>query len=138
MYKATNIQQYGLSIGAIARTAEGKYVLHRDRAGILRMITGTLEPGETPAQCIEREILEEAGLSGLVSGYAGATINIVVDDRGMWEKVTLWHYVDVTGRCPGRTDDLDCDVIEVGQDELCSALNHADRWPDDSMLTLWK
>lgn len=53
---------------------EGKVLLARNAKwpeGWYALITGFLERGETPEQCVLREVEEELGLSGSIAGFVG-------------------------------------------------------------------
>jgi len=53
---------------------EGKVLLARNAQwpeGWYALITGFLERGETPEQCVLREVAEELGLEGRIAGFVG-------------------------------------------------------------------
>ncbi len=56
-----------IGIAAAARTPDGKWVLiRRADTGTWALPGGTLEWGETLRECIAREMVEEAGIAGVV------------------------------------------------------------------------
>ena len=62
-------------VGAVLRDATGRLLLVR-RAnepgrGLWSVPGGRVEPGETPAEAVVREVAEETGLAGAVTGLAG-------------------------------------------------------------------
>ncbi len=50
------------AVSALVRDAEGRLLVHRRPDGTWSLPAGAIEPGETPAQAIVRETLEETGL----------------------------------------------------------------------------
>lgn len=54
------------SVLVVVYTDAGQVLLleRRDRPGFWQSVTGSLEPGETPAQAARRELAEETGLRG--------------------------------------------------------------------------
>jgi 8-oxo-dGTP diphosphatase len=77
-------------VGAVVHDPRGRLLLirrgHAPSRGLWSLPGGRVEPGETPAQAVEREVLEETGLIvragepvGRVRIPAGAVVYDVVD-----------------------------------------------------------
>jgi 8-oxo-dGTP pyrophosphatase MutT (NUDIX family) len=49
-------------VAGVLRDEQGRVLLHRNLDGEWGVPAGAVEPGESPAQAIEREVLEETGL----------------------------------------------------------------------------
>jgi len=129
MYKssATNLQH--LSVGAILLTDQGDYVLHQ-KQDVFSFATGTLEGGESPVGCLQRELMEEMGATCRVEGYAGSSAITITDHRGTWIKTTLWHHCTLTSRDErARTDLHDGAVVVVSASALASLPKDQTRWP---------
>ena len=70
------IVRHGGAVGVIARKAAGGHILVRQyRKAVelpsLEIVAGTLEPGEDPAECARRELLEESGCTAASMRYLG-------------------------------------------------------------------
>ncbi|MEQ1911575.1 MAG: NUDIX domain-containing protein [Vicinamibacterales bacterium] len=50
------------AVSALVRDAEGRLLVHQRPDGTWSLPAGAIEPGETPAQAVVRETLEETGL----------------------------------------------------------------------------
>src|SRR3954462_10115637 len=50
------------AVSALVRDAEGRLLIHQRPDGTWSLPAGAIEPGETPAQAVVRETLEETGL----------------------------------------------------------------------------
>jgi 8-oxo-dGTP pyrophosphatase MutT (NUDIX family) len=49
-------------VAGVLRDEQGRVLLHRNRGGDWGLPAGAVEPGESPAHAIVREVLEETGL----------------------------------------------------------------------------
>ncbi|OGV86160.1 MAG: hypothetical protein A2340_02580 [Lentisphaerae bacterium RIFOXYB12_FULL_60_10] len=83
------------AVAALARRGDGTFVLVRQyrlpvNADLLEIVAGTLDPGETPDQCIRREVREETGYDicrmeklgtlCLAPGYSDEQIHVYLVD----------------------------------------------------------
>lgn len=58
-------------MAAVLRDEQGRVLLHRNRDGAWGLPAGAVEPGESPADAIAREVLEETGLHARVERILG-------------------------------------------------------------------
>jgi len=91
-----------LGVGAVVRDAHGRVVLVRRRqpplAGQWSLPGGLVEVGETMADGVAREILEETGLTIEVGPIVEVLDRIIRDDEGR----VRYHYVLVDFVCEPR------------------------------------
>lgn len=50
------------AVAAVIRDSDGRVLFQQDRRGAWSLPAGAIEPGETPAQAVMREVWEETGL----------------------------------------------------------------------------
>ena len=114
--RATSRMDFGIRVGAVVER-DGALLLVRhqkpDREPYWVLPGGRLEPGETIPECAEREMLEEAGLSGRFAGVLYVS-EFLREGR---------HTVDVTARvevAPGEEATLgsDPEVAEGSEQTL--------------------
>jgi 8-oxo-dGTP diphosphatase len=87
----------GVKLGTLAYVRRGDETLMLRRpdaghpqAGKHNGLGGKLEPGESPEECLRREVLEEAGLVVLESEYKGLITFPDFDGRDDWY---VWVYL---------------------------------------------
>lgn len=127
-FRAVNENPYHLSVGVILKTEEGWYVLHR-RDDVYSCVTGTVDDNESLEECVHREVMEEMGVTCSIDSYAGGTICTVADQRGTFQKTTVWFMCTKTSEYGMRTDDLDASVVEIPEEGLCIVDTDLPRWP---------
>ena len=59
------------AVAALIRDHQGRFLVHQRPDGSWSLPAGAVEPGETPAQAIAREVLEETGLIVRAERVAG-------------------------------------------------------------------
>lgn len=81
----------GLKLCTLAYVREGDRTLmlrrppdHRDQAGKYNGLGGKFEPGESPEQCLRREVLEESGLVVLAAELKGLITFPAFDGADDW------------------------------------------------------
>ncbi len=120
-----------LSVGAILRNRSGAYVLH-SKGGIYSFMTGTLEAGETPEQCLHRELSEEMGATCRIVAYAGTSVVECESEAAHpypMQKAIIWFDCELLATGGARVDDLDGNVVLIHPDELGSVAQDRGRWP---------
>lgn len=51
------------AVAAVVRDDEGRVLIQRSQHGVWSLPAGAIEPGESPAQAVAREVYEETGLN---------------------------------------------------------------------------
>src|SRR6185295_9420099 len=59
------------AVAAVIRDEHGRILIQRSRHGAWSLPAGAIEPGESPAQAVVREVYEETGLSVRVERILG-------------------------------------------------------------------
>ena len=73
-------------------------------------IGGKFEPGESPFDCIRREVLEETGLTLISPEYRGI-VTFVSNEFGT-QHMHLFHATEYTGKLNGSCDEGDLQWID--------------------------
>lgn len=68
----TATDRRAFSVAIFARHGDAVLLIHHKRLGVWLPVGGEIEPGETPLEAAERELLEETGLTGTFPALAGA------------------------------------------------------------------
>jgi len=106
---------------------DGKILIARRKsgdqmAGKWEFPGGTIEPGETPEQCLKRELLEELGVEIGIDGfmcsstwaYDHATIQLLAFKATLLSgKLTLHDHAEISWVSPHELDDYDFPEADV-------------------------
>lgn len=101
--------------------AQGRLLLQRTRdTGTWQVIGGSIDPGESPADCAEREVLEEAGIRATVERvagvYGGPLVTYPNGDKTMYTTIAfLCRAID---QIPRVADDESLEVRFFDLEEL--------------------
>ena len=102
------------AVAALIRNQHGQLLLHRRPDGSWSLPAGSIEPGETPAQAVEREALEETGLRvharGIAGVFGGASARILCANGDQVEYVVTLFECTVTG---GALNDSGDETVEL-------------------------
>lgn len=128
-FKATKDNPYHLSVGAILTDDQGRFIVIKLADGRRSMMTETVEDGESLEAALHRGLSEEMQAQGIIKSFAGATQCAVHDERGIWQKTTVWFKASALNVPHWAC--MDCEFV--------SALNDIEqidesRWPDEHML----
>jgi 8-oxo-dGTP diphosphatase len=90
---------------------------------------GKLEPGESPEECVIREVLEEAGLKILRPRYHGLLVfaGFKTDDWYVW----VFSADEFSGQMTATSDE---GYLKWVPDEVITSLN---LWPSDHIFLPW-
>jgi 8-oxo-dGTP pyrophosphatase MutT (NUDIX family) len=106
---------------AVVVDRAGRILLnHRADTGAWSLISGILEPGEQPAAALEREVLEETGLTvraaRLLDAFTSPVIHYPNGDVAQY--LTVAYRCDVLAGEPRIADDESLDVRFFAREEL--------------------
>jgi mutator protein MutT len=116
------LSQPVIGVGAIVLQQDEVLLVRRGTApqkGLWSLPGGALELGESLAQAVRREVLEEAGFEVRVLEFAGAFERITTDDSGTVEYhyVLLDYFCEIVGGALAAGDDA-ADAEWVSRAEL--------------------
>ncbi len=85
---------YGLLVGE-----EGRLLVVESRNGDFYLPGGGIEPGETAAECLRREFMEETGLKVACGAQfaAGSQLVHCLDQAHGYDKICSFHQVELIG-----------------------------------------
>jgi 8-oxo-dGTP pyrophosphatase MutT (NUDIX family) len=97
------------SVAAVIRNAEGRVLLQERSSGEgWSLPAGAIEPGETPAQAVCREVREETGLvvepGAIIGVFGGAAFHHVYPNGDIVEYTITLYRCGVVGRADGPLD----------------------------------
>lgn len=78
---AESANRFPVSIKAVLFTAAGEVVLLKNDRDEWELPGGRLDPGETPEQCLAREIAEELGIAACVEAILDSYVFEVIPGR---------------------------------------------------------
>jgi ADP-ribose pyrophosphatase len=126
------------AVGVVARKPDGNFVFVKQYRKAIEQITlecvaGTLEKGEDPVVCAERELAEETGYQ------AGELIHLgrVCPSPGYLDEKIEIFYTEITGTVQAEQDeDEHCEPIELSWQEIESAIDSGEII-DSKTLAAW-
>jgi 8-oxo-dGTP pyrophosphatase MutT (NUDIX family) len=117
------------AVAALVRNDHGQILLQRRPDGSWSLPAGSIEPGETPAQAVEREALEETGLrvrAQCVAGvFGGAAARVVYANGDQVEYVVTVFECAVVGGALDVTGDETIALRFVDSSKVQSMLQFA-------------
>jgi ADP-ribose diphosphatase len=108
------------SVAVVAVDAEDRVVLVRQtreaaRTELLELPAGTLEPGEEPLACAQRELAEETGLRG---GEWRQLASVWTSPGFVRERMTIFRCEGAEEGEPATEDDEAIELVRIPLDEL--------------------
>jgi ADP-ribose diphosphatase len=108
------------SVAVVAVDAEDRIVLVRQtreaaRTELLELPAGTLEPGEEPLACAQRELAEETGLRG---GEWRQLASVWTSPGFVRERMTIFRCEGAEEGEPATEDDEAIELVRIPLDEL--------------------
>lgn len=108
VFRSTASRPYHLSCGAVIFDNKGRILaehyrqLSYDRssrifANVYRLLTETMEPGESPEACVARGAREELGVTINVLGFLGSQSNLITIAGEKVEKTTIYFCCQLAG-----------------------------------------
>jgi 8-oxo-dGTP pyrophosphatase MutT (NUDIX family) len=99
------------AVAALVRDDGGRLLIQRTRSGDWSLPAGAIEPGESPAQAVVREVLEETGLVVRAQRVVGVTGG--ASSRVTYQNGDRVEYVVTVFECVRVSGDLSCDNDET-------------------------
>lgn len=98
------------SVTAITRDGQNRILLHKNSQGIWSLPAGAIEPGETPARAVVREVWEETGLIvrplRIIGVFSGSDFRYTYSNGDAVEyTIILFECERVGGELGGRDDE---------------------------------
>lgn len=118
-------------VTAVIRDGERFLLARHAHSGLWSLIGGGVEPGEDPADAVDREVFEETGarirITGVIGAYGGEPLAVTYPNGDQVGYVTIAYECELLSEA---TPDLD-EIIELGwfPREVISALPRRD-WID--------
>lgn len=75
---------YRVGLKAMIRNSKGEVLLVKENSDKWDLPGGGLDHGEAPEDCLRRELLEEAGLTGLAIGQPLVVKSFWLEDKQAW------------------------------------------------------
>ena len=126
------------AVGVIARKPDGAFVFVKQYRKAIEQVTlecvaGTLEKGEDPSICAERELAEETGYQ------AGELVHLgrVCPSPGYLDEKIEIYFTEITGEAQAEQDeDEHCEPVELTREEIEAAID-AGEIIDSKTLAAW-
>lgn len=118
-------------VTAVIRDGERFLLARHAHSGLWSLIGGGVEPGEDPADAVDREVFEETGarirITGVIGAYGGEPLAVTYPNGDQVGYVTIAYECELLSEA---TPDLD-EIIELGwfPREVIAALPRRD-WID--------
>lgn len=118
-------------VTAVIRDGERFLLARHAHSGLWSLIGGGVEPGEDPAEAVDREVFKETGarirITGVIGAYGGEPLAVTYPNGDQVGYVTIAYECELLSEA---TPDLD-EIIELGwfPREVISALPRRD-WID--------
>jgi 8-oxo-dGTP pyrophosphatase MutT (NUDIX family) len=98
------------AVAAVVRDEQGRVLIQRSRHGVWSLPAGAIEPGESPAQAVAREVYEETGLivraERVLGVFGGPRYRWTYPNGDQVEGlVTLFECAQVGGALIGANDE---------------------------------
>lgn len=101
-------------VTAVIRDGERFLLARHAHSGLWSLIGGGVEPGEDPADAVDREVFEETGarirITGVIGAYGGEPLAVTYPDGDQVGYVTIAYECELLSEA---TPDLD-EIIELG------------------------